>query len=109
MSPQFKYRTREYVAKALTDLLTKAMAVAYTGIAWHAIEDHHPVCGTVLALLIVAMAAAFGQSTFKFFLTRYEVKHSLSEAVSYTRTDNNQTTRAITERRDFQTGHEATP
>lgn len=59
--------------------ITRCLAVFDTLFAAHITEAHHPLSGTVLALLIMATAAAFGKSTFGFFLTRYELKHALGK------------------------------
>lgn len=87
--------------------ITRCLAVFNTLLAAHAIEQHHPVSGTALALLIMATAAAFGKSTFGFFLERYQMKTAVEQRDTHTTVD--QTTRLIAERRNAETGFEPSP
>ncbi len=89
--------------------ITRCLAVFDTILAGHIIEEHHPLSGTVLTLLIMAMAAAFGKSTFGFFLTRYEMKASVAATVNDTHTVTETINRQIVERRDASSGTEPTP
>lgn len=87
--------------------ITRCLAVYDTALAAHVVERTHEITGTVLTLLIMAMAAAFGKSTFGFFLTRWQMKQSLAEVKTESTVD--VTTRVIAERRNADTGIEATP
>lgn len=59
--------------------ITRCIAIYFALMLGHMIEDRHPLSGTQLTFAIVILAAAFGKSTFTFFLQRYEVRQQLAE------------------------------
>jgi len=91
--------------------ITRILAFIDTAIAAHAIEAHHPISGTALWVLVMAMAAAFGKSTFGFFLTRLQMKTAVQQ--TDTKTDTHVTVdesiKVILDRRNADTGFEVTP
>lgn len=84
--------------------ITRCLVVYDAIMAWHMIEAGHSISGTQLAMHIMAMSAAFGKSTFSFFLTKWSHASTTTDSTVVTDT----TTRTITENR-ASGDHEATP
>lgn len=79
--------------------ITRLLAIFYALLIWHAVENAHVINNSALTLAIVTLAAAFGKSTFTFFLRRAEFKQSSTQSDATSTTIIDETKRLIDERR----------
>jgi hypothetical protein len=83
--------------------LTRCISTMFAFEVAHIMEHEHAVSTTLLIFASLTMAAAFGKSTFGFWLQKQQMTYALNLTASDT------VTRTITENRDAGKGIEHTP
>jgi hypothetical protein len=87
-APDRLWRRLPVVDRSSGDLsLTRCLCVAYTALIWVAIVRKYNITWPMFWLSIAVLAAAFGKSTFGFFLTKVQLGTSVTETKAITKTD----------------------